>query len=380
MRILPALSIALIGLLAASSAHAAGPWTDTKSRKIDAIVERYLSRLDDDLRPSALSVGVGLNGHLVVAKGWGDARPGVSADAATLYQIGSLTKQFTAAAILKLMHQNRVRSPSATGLTLDRPLRDLFDGVSSWEQPGAPALTVRSLLTMTSNLPNFTKAPPPDADPWGAMPASRLLGEVKKLTPTGWPNSFSYSNTSYFLLSEILEMQSGPPVSPGEDSRYRAYLRSEIFAPAGMKATAFAGDALPYRNIAEPTYHRHVGFGKPDWFKGSGDIVSSVEDVFAWDKALMEDRVVPRQVRDEMFAPQARITPTLAYGMGVYVERAPGLKIYSHSGTVPGYTAFNAIIREDGEPGWISVTVLTNSDGLKDLQRLADQFAVVALE
>ena len=381
MRALAAFAFGYLAVFAASlPSMAAGPWSDAKTRRVDDIIARFLSDTDDPQRPPALSVGVGLDGRLVVAKGWGAARTGVAADGDTLYQIGSLTKQFTAAAVLKLVDQGRLGAGTLAPLTLDRPLRDLFDGVSSWEVPGAPPLTVRSLLTMTSNLPNFTKEPPPESDPWGAMPASRLLSEVKKLTPTGWPNSFSYSNTSYFLLSEILEMQTGPPVAPGEDSRYRTFLRSEIFTPAGMTHTGFAGEVFATANVAAPHFNRHVGFGKPDWFKGSGDIVSSVADLFAWDKALMEDRVLPRRLRDQMFAPHAPIGPSLAYGMGLYVERAPGLMIYSHSGTVPGYTSFNAILVEAGKPGWISVTVLTNSDSVKDLQRLADQLAVVALE
>lgn len=379
MRALAALAICLFFAVPWPPVEAAKPWTEAKSKRIDDIVSRYLASRPDDQRPPALSAGVGINGELALSRGWGSLQPGVEARGDTLYQIGSLTKQFTAAAILKLIATSKAGGASPP-LTLDRPLRDLFDGVSSWEQPGAPPLTVRSLLTMTSNLPNFTKEPPPEADPWGAMPASRLLGEVKKLTPQGWPNSFSYSNTSYFLLSEIIEMQAGPPISPGEDSRYRAFLRSELFAPAEMTQTGFAGDAVAKGGMAPPNYRRHVGFGKPDWFKGSGDMVSSVSDIFAWDKALMEDRVLPPDVRDLMFSAQAQITPSLAYGMGVYVERAPGLMIYSHSGTVPGYTAFNAIIVEKGQPGWISVTVLANSDGVKDLQRLADQLAVVALE
>jgi D-alanyl-D-alanine carboxypeptidase len=376
MRVLAAVvSMVVLGLTAVPS-MAANPWSKSKSAKVEAIVARYLNSTDAGHNPPALSAGVGVNGELVVAKGWGEAQKGVSADAETLYQIGSLTKQFTAAGVLKLIERDAGAAMSAAPLTLDRPLRELFDGVSSWEMAGAPPITVRSLLTMTSNLPNFTSEPPPESDPWGAMPAKRLLGEVKKLAPTAWPNSFAYSNTSYFLLSEIIEMRAGATI-PGV-SQYREFLRSELFEPAGMTRSGFASE-LP-SEVATPHYRRQSGFGKPDWFKGSGDIVSSVRDLFAWDKALMEQGVVSPKVRNLMFAPSAQITPALAYGMGFYVERAPGLEIYSHSGTVPGYTAFNAIVVEKGKPGWITVTILTNSDGIEDLQKLADALVVVALE
>jgi D-alanyl-D-alanine carboxypeptidase len=372
MRIIAAFALTVIA--SATPAAAAGLWSSGKADRVEAIVERYL----DHNQPMALSVGVSLDGELVVARGWGEARPGLKADVDTLYQIGSLTKQFTAAGVLTLM-EREAEKPAATALSLDRPLRDLFGRATAWEVAGAPPITVRSLLTMTSNLPNFTKQPPPETDPWGAIPASRLLTEVKKLTPNGWPNSFSYSNTSYFLLSEIIEMRA-PPASRGVDaSAYREFLQTELFQPAGMTRTGFAGH-VPAAEVAVPQRRRDIGFDKPDWFKGSGDIVSSVADIFAWDKALMQGNVVSPETRELMFSRQAPITPLLAYGMGFYVERVPGLRIFSHSGTVPGYTAFNAIIVELGKPGWISVTILTNSDGLEDLPKLADELAVVALE
>lgn len=370
MRVIAALTLTMFA--SAGPAVAAGPWHPQKSERVSAIVERYV----DQNGPMAVSVGVSLGGELVVARGWGEARPGVKADKDTLYQIGSLTKQFTAAGVLTLIEREAGQPAS---LSLDRPLRDLFDGASAWELPGAPPLTVRSLLTMTSNLPNFTRHPPPETDPWGAIPAARLLTEIKKLSPTAWPNSFSYSNTSYFLLSEIIEMRAAERSAATPGGGYRGFLRSELFAPAGMARTGFAGD-LPEADVATPHRRRYVGYDKPDWFKGSGDIVSSVADIFAWDKALMQGKVVSEEARELMFSRQAPITPLLAYGMGFYVERVPGLRIFSHTGTVPGYTAFNAILLEHGKPGWISITILTNRDGLDNLPKLADELAHVALE
>lgn len=369
MRVIAAFTLILA---TAGPAVSAGLWTSRKADRVEAIVERYVELNG----PMAVSVGVSLDGQLMVARGWGDARPGVKADKDTLYQIGSLTKQFTAAGVLTLIERE---AGTPASLTLDRPLHDLFDGASAWELPGAPPITVRSLLTMTSNLPNFTKEAPPETDPWGAIPAARLLTQLKKLTPTGWPNSFAYSNTSYFLLSEIIEMRAPPRADAPTGSGYREFLQTALFAPAGMARTGFAG-YVAETDVATPQRRRHVGYDKPDWFKGSGDIVSSVADIFAWDKALMQGNVISDQTRELMFSRQAPITPLLAYGMGFYVERVPGLRIFSHTGTVPGYTAFNAILLEQGKPGWISITILTNRDGLDDLPKLADELALVALE
>lgn len=366
----------LFACMTGSPACAAGAWTPAKSDKVNDLVGLFLKRhgpLPQQRPPPAMSVGVAVNGALVVADGWGDARPGVKADANTVYRIGSLTKQFTAAAVLGLIDRDQ---RSAMPLTLDRPLRELLDGVEDWEFAGAPPLTVRTLLTMTSNLPSYTRAPPASADPWGAIPADKLLSEVKKLRPTAWPNSFAYSNTSYFLLAEIIEMHSG---AEGVRGNYRDYLRRTLFEPAGMTSTGF-GDTSGVGVIAMPHYRRPPTFVQPNWLKGSGDMTSNVVDLFQWDKALMEGRVVATNVRDLMFAPHAAVSPRLSYGMGFYVEHPEHLDIYSHSGTVPGYTAFNVIVRERGKPDWISVSILTNSDGVEDLQRLADAIVIVALD
>lgn len=373
--------MALAGSLAgapASPAWAAGAWTARKTSEVEQIVARFLKfRSPNGARPPAISVGVSVGGELVVARGWGEASPGVEADAKTVYRVGSITKQFTAAAILKLI-EDEAKLGLPSPLTLDRPLRDLFEGVEHWETPGAPAITVRSLLTMTSNLPNFTNEPLPATDRWGAIPADRLLSEVKKLTPKAWPNSFAYSNTSYFLLSEIIEMRSGSQL--GQRGRYREFLREELLRPAGMSGSGFADDLPESVVAAEAHYNRPPAFNQPDWLKGSGDMASSVVDLFAWDKALMEGRVVSPSARALLFSSAVPVSPTLAYGMGFYVEHPKGLDIFSHSGTVPGFTAFNAIVKERGKPGWISVTLLTNSDGVANLERLADALVVVALQ
>lgn len=379
MRAVVAVAIALIVACVAPGVQAAGVWTPDKTAKVKDLVELFLKRSGPSNAhrpPPAMSVGVGINGRLEVADGWGDARPGVKADARTVYHIGSLTKQFTAAAILKLVERDAASTVSLAPLSLDRPLRDLFDGVEHWEMPGAPPLTVRSLLTMTSSLPNYTRDPPSSSDPWGAIAADRLLGELKKMKPTAWPNGFAYSNTSYFLLSEIIEMRANADSSRGN---YRDFLRRELFEPVGMSSTGF-GDRSAAGVMARPHYRRAPTFVQPDWMKGSGDMTSNVVDLFQWDKALMEGHAVSPEIRALLFQPATVVTPRLSYGMGFYIERPDKLDIYSHSGTVPGYTAFNAIVRERDNADWISVSILTNSDSVEDLQRLADAIVIVALD
>jgi CubicO group peptidase (beta-lactamase class C family) len=313
-----------------------------------------------------------MNGEAVLAKGYGDARRGVPANATTVYHVGSLTKQFTAAAVLRLIELGSRTAQTGTPLTLDTQMRDVFDGVERWTAADEPPITVRSLLTMTSNLPNFTIHPPREVDPWGAVETPRLLAALKKLPPHGWPNTFEYSNTGYFLLARVIEASLPRPVSA------RAYVRAQIIERAGLAHTGFVGDYAPGSDVALAHYQRRPAFAQPNWLDGCGDMASNVLDLFQWNKALMSGGVLTAESRGAMFSDAARVDPVMYYGMGWFVGHDGDWDSYHHSGSVPGYTSYNAIVRNRISGSWLSVTLLTNSDGVEDLDRLADEIIDVA--
>lgn len=350
-----------------------------KVERIDNLVQRFLHPSTPARNaPPAISVAVSIEGQLALAKGYGEAQAGMRADANTLYHIGSLTKQFTAAAVLDLIARKAITLRASAPLTLETEADAIFDGVEHWHASQGNSVTVRRLLNMTSNLPNFTRRPPAAADPWGAIAAPALLGELKRLVPWGWPDSFEYSNTSYFLLAAIMESV----VVPGEAGplRYRDRLRSSLFARAGMTGTGFIGEYLPGAVLAEATYRRRPVFAMPDWLKGSGDMASNVLDLNRWNTALMEGRIPTPWARDLMLSDSARVGPTEWYGMGWFIEHREGRDVFHHSGTVPGYTAFNAIARAGEPTRWVSVVLLANSDGISGLDELAEDIVDIALE
>jgi CubicO group peptidase (beta-lactamase class C family) len=373
--------IGIVGILAVAwtGDASAADWTAAKVSRADELVAHFLrpQRLDGVAPPPALSLAIGVDGELVLAKGYGEGREGTPADAQTVYQIGSLTKQFTAAVVLRLIEEGASAPLTGTPLTLDTPMRDIFMGVESWTTSDEPPITVRSLLNMTSNLPNFTRKPPASVDPWGAVAAPRLLHELKKLSPSGWPNSFEYSNTSYFLLAEIAERSTDSRRAGGES--FRDLVRSELLLRAGMKATGFAGENAPGLELAKPHYRRRPAFAQPDWLKGSADMTSNVLDLFAWNRALMAGAILGPGSMRAMFAEGGRVGPTTYYGMGWFIEHEQGWDAFRHSGSVPGFTSLNAIFRRQGTPHWISITLLTNADGVEGLDTLADDlFGVVS--
>lgn len=381
----PALAL-LVLALAVSPARAAG-WTPAKSAAADTLIEQFLARLDvsrGTLPKASLAVAVGTERALDLAKGYGESAPGVPATAHTVYHVGSLAKQFTAAAVIDLIGRKAMLRNGAL-LAFDLALARIFDGVEHWPGDGGDGkqpVTLRTLLTMTSNLPNFTRRPPSSTDPWGRIGAPELLSELKKLEPSGWPNTFEYSNTSYFLLAEAME----EAIAPGEQTprAHHDRLRRNIFARARLVETGFVDDYAPGAMVARPIHRKKPVFDQPDWLKGSADIASSATDLYAWNAALMGGRVLPPELFALMVSDGARVTPDLYYGMGWFVEHRPKADVYTHSGLVPGYTSYNLIAAESGEPGgqraWTSVTILVNTDIAEGLDVLAEDLLRLARE
>lgn len=355
----------------------AADWTAAQARQVDLLATHFMRPRHPDAPrpPPALSLSIGVNGDLVMAKGYGDARPGRPATERTVYQIGSLTKQFTAAAILRLIEENASAPLSGAPIDLDTRMSEVFSGVNAWTTHDEPPVTVRSLLNMTSNLPNFTRRPPPNVDPWGSVPAPRLLDELKKLSPRGWPHSFEYSNTSYFLLAQVIAASRAP--RHGVAPSYRDYVRAVTIAPVGMTRTGFVGEDWLASTLASPQYRRRPVFTQPDWLSGSGDMASTVVDMFLWNRALMSGAILARASMRAMFADGGRVGPFTYYGMGWFIEHEEGWDTFFHSGSVPGFTAYNAILKRQGSKDWLSVTLLTNADGIEGLDDLADEIVDV---
>lgn len=371
------MAIAVALMLPLLSGAASAEWSTQKAAQVDALVSHFLAPRIGGGVPPSLSLAISVGGKLVLAKGYGQARPDAAATEQTVYHIGSLTKQFTAAAVLWLI-ENGAKAPiTGSPLTLDTPMRAIFEGVDKWASEEEPAITVRSLLTMTSNLPNFTKQPPPDVDPWGAVEAPRLLAALKRLPPHGWPNTFEYSNTSYFLLARIVEAVAFTNQVRGTS---RDYVRAAILAKAEMNRTGFVGDYAPGSELAAPHYRRRPAFAQPDWLNGCGDMASNVVDLFAWNKALMDGRIIGADSRHLMFSDAARVDPLNYYGMGWFIGHENGWDSFSHSGSVPGFTSYNAILKLHSSEAWLSVTLLTNSDGVEGLDQLADDLLYLARE
>ena len=261
---------------------------------------------------------VARDGKELLARGYGKADlEGLRAnDENTLFEIASLSKQFTAAAILKLEQQGK--------LSLDDSIDTRLPGVPAHSKK----ITIQQLLTHTSGVPRENTAGNGE-DLEAAVKAYLADGPKEK------PGAhFAYWNGGYALLAGIVERASG--VS------FTAYCERELFAPAGMQDTGFTGDTdLPAERAAigrttsgaprSALEHPYRSYGYQ--YRGMGGVVTSVRDLFKWDRALAGDGVLGEKARKRLFS-----VAKDNYACGWYVMRADsGGERQSHGGSVRGF-------------------------------------------
>ncbi|MBV8750893.1 MAG: beta-lactamase family protein [Candidatus Eremiobacteraeota bacterium] len=314
---------------------------------------------------AGMTIGVGRNGTLLFACGYGerDRERGLRADGATVYPLGSITKQFTAAAVMTLAAAGKV---------------DIDAHVAKYvpETPHGDELTVRELLDQTSGLPDYTHSI--DEKKWsaaklGLAPAEYLRWIDGKPLAFAPGTKFEYSNTNYMVLGMLVERVAGQP--------FPAYLREHVLTPPGLTATTYL---TTYRSApgSDATrgyaYEKAHGFKLLDdfsmaWANTAGALAAPVADVIRWDGAFFGHRVVdaaavttmttPPQLATPMFPPTvAKARPDIAalahgYAFGWVVGEDRGKQLVWHNGGLPGARAMNLTVPSDG----LEVVVLTNT-------------------
>lgn len=321
-------------------------------------------------RPTAMSIGLSRDGTMVFGMGLGSGRPNEAATVATPYRIGSITKQFTALALLDLI-ETGATGPSGMPVTLSTPISEVLPDLKRWDDDERPRVAIRHLLSMTANVPNFTRRPPGDLSPWNAVAERELLAAIGRYVPAGPPVEFEYSNTCYFLIAEIIEA-----LVEAKSSTFKDYVKARVIDRAKLENTQFWGLS---GTAALPNYTRRPAFVDGVWLKGSADLVSSVSDLLTWNAVLMSGSVFSRAARENLFSEAARVDVETWYGMGWFRREKDGRTYFSHSGSVPGYTSFSLIVKEESGR-WSSCVVLTNGDNVENVDEFAEDMALLALE
>ena len=274
----------------------------------------------------------------------------------TVFEIGSVTKQFTAAAILLLVQEGKLAVD-------DKISRHLQGAPAGWSQ-----ISIRHLLTHTSGLKNYTGL--------DGFELARHLTQTQFIAqiaayPLDFPpgEKWSYCNSGYNLLGYIIENVSG--------KSYGDFLEQNIFAPLGMAATGQREPRalLPLRasgyetNRAGQLIHRNEDL--TDVFS-AGALVSTVGDLAKWNAALDTDEILSAASRAQMWTPvKLNDGTTHPYGFGWFLQPWLGHANIGHNGSTAG---FSASLQRFPEAG-VTVIVLTNSDEFDLATKLAREIA-----
>jgi len=289
--------------------------------KVDTLFHEY----DRPDVPGA-SVIIIKDGKVLYKKAYGMANveDKIPTTTKTNYRIASMTKQFTAMAVMILDERQR--------LSLDDPLTKFFPDFPHYGK----RITVRHLLNHTSGLldyfpliPAGTTAPLKDRD---------VLNLLRKQDHTDFPpgSKFRYSNTGYVLLALIVEEASGSP--------FPEFLKKNIFDPLRMTRTRFYDrEDHSDRNRAYGYSQGERGFERTDQslsssILGDGSIYSSVEDLYKWDQALYTSRLVSFGMLRQAFTP-GEGTGEDAYGFGWFIDNYHGFRDMWHGGNTMGFTS-----------------------------------------
>jgi D-alanyl-D-alanine carboxypeptidase len=284
-------------------------------------------------------------GSVVFAKGYGLADVATEEPVVpeTRFAIGSLTKQFTAAAILLLQEEGK--------LSLEDTLETYVP-----EMPNGNQVTLRMLLNQNSGLHNF---PNPREHNWpreGVIVPDQIIRLLKTDKPDFQPGErWAYSNTNYAMLAQVIAQVSG--------GSYDAFLSRRIFRPLGMTQSgngfaAQAGTATPYEwtdtdfVAVEPRLSL-------DLFYGAGGVVSTVQDLARWNEALMSRQLLQAESLRELWTDGSLPNGTpMGYAMGFVPAMIGAHREVWHNGHSPraGGYCFHAIFPDDG----LAVVVLAN--------------------
>lgn len=338
-------SFLLAAVFAAGATGALAKGKDPTLTAIDAIVTKALA---DGPYPGA-EIAVERNGKVILEKGYGYANleHGVPVHADTIFQIGSITKSFTALAIMQLVDDGK--------LSLDAKAGDILPELP---QP-AHDLKIRNLLNHTAGLQNYTELkdfPLRSQDPTTRDKMIASFATRDLLFPPG--TAWSYSNSGLYVLGLVIEKVSGMD--------YPTYLRTHVFEPFGMTRTSIPDWQTVVKNRAQGYSYEHGAFQNAqryDWLVpfSAGAIASTAGDLLKYRRGVFASAATSQHVRELILTldPLSDGTP-LPYALGCLVlGDFEGHKKISHSGDIFGFAAHYAYYPKDD----LTVVVLTNHQG-----------------
>ncbi|HTE40839.1 MAG TPA: serine hydrolase domain-containing protein [Steroidobacteraceae bacterium] len=289
-----------------------------------------------------MTVMLAKNGAVIYSQAYGYANLSscTRVQTATEFQIGSITKQFTAAAILQLHNTG--------ALNIDNTVVSYLPSYTFDSR-----ITVRMLLTQTSGLVDYLDFP--QAPTWiPGVTQQTVITAITQAPLRFTPGAaFEYSNSNYFILGSIIESVSG--------QTYAAYLAAHILQPLGLAHTGLVqplSSASPYTTNLAPGI-----IPDPSGFFAAGALWSNVQDVTTWNVGLASGAVIPTSLLPTMLTPPAVPefgAPNISseYAMGWVRSSHLGRPWVWHNGQTLAYTSFNGVFLDNG----LSLSILANRD------------------
>lgn len=315
-----------------------------------------------------LAIAVMQGGKIIFIKGYGlaELENQVPVRSDTVFRVGSISKQFTAAAILKLAEQGR--------LSLDDKLSKYYP-----DFPRGNAVTIRQMLNHTSGIHNYIEV----ANARALLPlmmdytTDEWIGHIADQQPLydfAPGTAYHYSNAGYFLAQGIIEKVSGQSLG--------TFLQDNFFNPLGLTSTAIDGDGsvVPLRASGYEVVKKGAGAYRTANYVsltvagGAGALRSTAGDLLKWENALLSGRVIGAPFLKEMLTPGRLNDGSLAssapfpapkgnspvgdpqdYGMGLNVGTIGGHRKVSHGGNIYGFNATLNSFADDGI-SWVAVT------------------------
>lgn len=311
---------------------------------VDAIAVRAL----EDVPLVGLSVAIARGGEIIHAKGYGYANleHKVPATPETVYRIGSVGKQFTAAAILQLVEQGK--------LSLDDDLHEFLPDYPT----GGRRVTIRQLLNHTSGIHSVTSIKRAMANRCLAVTQEQMIGWMSEAPFDFEPGErYLYNNSGFWLLGVIIEQVSG--------RSYPDYVQAKLFEPLGLRGTYYDSDPRVIPNRAQG-YTLDEGRllnaepNSPTRPYAAGAIISTVLDLIEWQQALLSGRVVSPASVETMTTPgRLNSGEAFPYGLALGLAEFEGHRKIGHGGGIIGFRTALSHYPDDE----LIIALITNTNG-----------------
>jgi CubicO group peptidase (beta-lactamase class C family) len=336
-------AVIMLSLLSGANVNAQADLSPELRSRIDKLATDALATSGV---PSA-SIAVVKDGKIVYSNAYGSARlePKTPATTAMRYSIGSISKQFTAAALLLLQEQGK--------LSLDDKVAKFIPDLTR-----ANEVTIRQLLSHTSGYQDYW--PQDYVMPMMLQPvtARKILDQwARKPLDFDPGTKWQYSNTNYVIAGLIIEKASGKPLLQ--------FLQEKVFSPLGMTSVANIDEKR--LGDTDPTGYMRYALGPlraapkegPGWLFAAGELAMTAEDLAKWNISIMDQKLLrPASYRELEREAQLNNGMGTRYGLGVSLGTEAGHRAVSHGGEVSGFVSESVVFPDER----VSVVALTNQD------------------